>query len=481
MKTEDLDRLVHEALADQARGVRFDGWRPEVASRPRRGFPSRARRIAVLAVAAAVVAAGIAVPLALLSGLRRHPPPPARVTQTPADLWGRSFVSQAITENGVPRPLVPETRLEVVFRRTSIGWEAGCNSSGGDLEATEDHLLVSNVVSTLIGCPDDLAQQDSWLSRFFVSDPSWMLEGDRLTLMSDDTVIELQEQGAQTTTYADGDDGIAITVPASWTFREDPAPLVAEPRTLLGVGTWAFPIGGACEPFAALRDLPDDGAFVWLIEYRGSHGPESAFIPRPDHFEFGDRYGRDYTCSGIQPAYQIRFTDEGRYFQLEIAFGPNAPDSVRTETLRALDSIEVTAPVPEECPADTGPWSDPNCPEQAWVRAVIDDAGYEIIGDTGSALVARAPDTGFYVWANREERLATEPTSRQAIAAEGYEPWERVGTTEVFTDGIRAAWTVQGMHCWIEGGPVDDLPPIAAIAPVVRASERVDYDAIDTR
>jgi heat shock protein HslJ len=51
--------------------------------------------------------------------------------QTADDLWGRTFVSVAVTEDGEPRPLIPGTRIELTFGQREdeggIRWKAGCN------------------------------------------------------------------------------------------------------------------------------------------------------------------------------------------------------------------------------------------------------------------------------------------------------------------------------------------------------------------
>jgi hypothetical protein len=88
-----------------------------------------------------------------------------------------------------------------------------------------------------------------------------------------------------TVTHLDAVDGLAVTLPESWDFEEEPTQPI-EPENVLAARSWAFPRGGVCAPFAALRELPPDGAFLWLIEY---HGPQQLddFVPRPERFEAG--------------------------------------------------------------------------------------------------------------------------------------------------------------------------------------------------
>jgi heat shock protein HslJ len=124
---------------------------------------------------------------------------PGPTTRPPSarDLLDRAFISAEATENGKPRPLVPGTHIRVAFfeqpkGRRRVGWRAGCNGYGGDVEFTDNRLLIGLIAGTLIGCSDELSEQDQWLGHFFSSDPKWRLSDDRLVLSSADTVIELE-------------------------------------------------------------------------------------------------------------------------------------------------------------------------------------------------------------------------------------------------------------------------------------------------
>jgi heat shock protein HslJ len=116
--------------------------------------------------------------------------------QAPGDLWGRTFISTAVTEDGESRPLAPDTRIAVTFNEREdqgvVGWQAGCNTFGADVEITADSLVVGVIAGTEIGCADDLHAQDEWLAGFFGSDPRWRLSNHRLILTSDETMIELE-------------------------------------------------------------------------------------------------------------------------------------------------------------------------------------------------------------------------------------------------------------------------------------------------
>jgi hypothetical protein len=161
-----------------------------------------------------------------------------------------------------------------------------------------------------------------------------------------------------------------------------------------------------------------------------------------------------------------------------------ADDRVRGEVLAAMDDLEVTAPIPASCPHDFGPWSDPDCPEPTWVRAVVEKAGFQVTGDTGSALeVANGDEPGFSIWAFTPD-TDEPPWDRgfeQVLADENYEWWRGWGT-DVYFDGTRVVWFDAEWDLVVYlSATLDELPSEDVVEAVVRASLQVEYDAIDTR
>jgi hypothetical protein len=276
--------------------------------------------------------------------------------------------------------------------------------------------------------------------------------------------------------HADLDDGLSITIPAAWTFHQDPSG-PAEPRTILAVGSYALPIGGECAPAFAQRELPPDGALFWLIEWRD---PTFAFPTRPPSFELDEGTHGFYECS-VTSSYLIRFEEKSRYFQIHVSLGERAPDSVASEVLRALESIAVTAPVPDACPPEVASSGDPDCPEYAWLHAIVEAAGYEVTGNTGSAVVGNGGGVEFVIWTTE-----ADPDDEYVVPPEpGYDERIYHRQTEaddlvVFTDGIRSVWTAQGFHLWVDAN-VEGSVPTEVLRALAKASLRVDYDAIDTR
>jgi hypothetical protein len=506
---KDVDTLVREHLRREAQAVRFDAarWNDRVTERRRRPRLPGVRALGV-AAAALLLVAGVAVPLFLVSGLGGGPAvvPGGRSIgdyglriDLPQDWDGRvrgplgTVFGPHLHAANFPLPqadddVASRARAGMTDEQVTIVVIDVTTALARDVRGPQEPYEPIELPVRLR--PEDFTDRveavdpDHSFARrsFSVADRSfqvWMEFGtdpapERLVGEANAVLASLSiEPVGETSSYqrhVDLDDALAITIPSAWTFHQDPTQPI-EPKNVFAVGSWDFPRGGVCAPFDALDDLPPDGVFLWLIEYHGTPDRSDDFVPRPQRFDLADfRYG-ETACYAPDPQYQLRFQEAGRFFQWQVVLGPAASDSLELEVLRALDSLEVMAPVPEGCPADTGPWADPDCPWSAWTREVVERAGQQVTGDTGSALRAEVDGIEFFIWTTD-----TGPPP----ADEGYEPSFRVDETTIYTDGVRIAWQAQGFTIWVEvdvGGPV----PREAIEDLVRASLDVDYDTIDTR
>lgn len=150
-------------------------------------------------------------------------------------------------------------------------------------------------------------------------------------------------------THEDPYDGISILTPPGWSFLQNPSGPVAPP-TRFAIGSYRIQPGGQCAPTNALDALPSDGALAWVLEYgtRGTLG--SDFPPRPARFSLDPSSLASYECSGRHATYMFRFQDQGRYFQVHVAFGERATRTVRDEMLAALSSLVVDRCPPAQPP-----------------------------------------------------------------------------------------------------------------------------------
>jgi heat shock protein HslJ len=109
-------------------------------------------------------------------------------------LASRTFLSVAVTDGGVARPLVAGTRIRLDFRATDIGASAGCNSIGGTYRIEDGRLIFEGGSMTEMGCDQDRDAQDQWLVQLLGSRPAVRLVGDELTLESGSIVVRLLDR-----------------------------------------------------------------------------------------------------------------------------------------------------------------------------------------------------------------------------------------------------------------------------------------------
>jgi hypothetical protein len=125
------------------------------------------------------------------------------------------------------------------------------------------------------------------------------------------------------------------------------------------------------------------------------------------------------------------------------------------------------------CPpaARHGPWT--ACVEAEWVSRVAEAAGYRVVDETGSALVAEGDGDSFYIWTTRH---AIVPPIEKIVKEEG---WEELGTASGVTiygdERLWRWWSTDDTIFWIKAGPYETstVPDVGELDRLVAASVRL--------
>jgi hypothetical protein len=134
---------------------------------------------------------------------------------------------------------------------------------------------------------------------------------------------------------------VTIQTPPGWAYIANPVPH-APWRVWFAVGTWRFPPGGgSCGPETALRSLPPKGALIWVSELHPGGLLPRSFPRQPARFTLRGLAPHRYSCSSSRPSYLWQFHSDHRWFQAQIAFGPEASAATRANALQSLSSLRV--------------------------------------------------------------------------------------------------------------------------------------------
>lgn len=112
-----------------------------------------------------------------------------------ATLAGRTFLSTAV----IGRELVADTTVRIEFGEAgpeqSVRLSAGCNSLFGIAQWTgRDHLVVSNMGGTEMGCPEPRMAQDDWLGSVLQAGVDVGVDGSTITLKGTDATVTLLDR-----------------------------------------------------------------------------------------------------------------------------------------------------------------------------------------------------------------------------------------------------------------------------------------------
>jgi heat shock protein HslJ len=103
---------------------------------------------------------------------------------------GRTFVSTAVEGQQIPGG----GPMTLTFADGKISASSGCNSANGTVDLANGILHVGTLASTLMACPDERGQADSWQDKVLTSLPKWRLDDSTLTLTGKDITVTLLDK-----------------------------------------------------------------------------------------------------------------------------------------------------------------------------------------------------------------------------------------------------------------------------------------------
>lgn len=103
--------------------------------------------------------------------------------QAAAAKSGGELAGQYVAD-GLPSPFGESDSLSITIDGNHIAFGATCNTMSGSLEQSGSQLHVSDIGTTLKGCTEAGQAQDQWLNDFFAAGPSYVIDGNNITLQS---------------------------------------------------------------------------------------------------------------------------------------------------------------------------------------------------------------------------------------------------------------------------------------------------------
>jgi len=132
---------------------------------------------------------------------------------------------------------------------------------------------------------------------------------------------------------------VSVDLPAGWIGKNDPVPSSSAPRVVTAYGIWDFPTGGDCGPEPALGDLPRDASLVWVVEHADSGYAGDFYSPGPGFSIDLQTPPARWACAAGAPSRMYLFRVAGRFFEIHIAFGPDANEETIGQANGVITSL----------------------------------------------------------------------------------------------------------------------------------------------
>ena len=138
---------------------------------------------------------------------------PASDIVTGDTLIDQTYLSTSVTGH----ELVAGSEITMSFTADTVSINAGCNTMNGTYSLEGGALKVGqDLQMTMMGCPEDLMAQDTWLAGFLQAGPTITATGRGVALEHDGVIVELEPEASG---GAGGSEGAAGLVGPTWTVH----------------------------------------------------------------------------------------------------------------------------------------------------------------------------------------------------------------------------------------------------------------------
>jgi len=109
------------------------------------------------------------------------------------NLANTKWVLSSMDIGGTQRLPVPRAQPTLEFSATDASGKTGCNSFGGPYTVQGDKLNLGQLIQTMMGCPDDVMQQEKDYMAALNAIQSFAINGKQLTITSSTGILHFTQ------------------------------------------------------------------------------------------------------------------------------------------------------------------------------------------------------------------------------------------------------------------------------------------------
>jgi hypothetical protein len=278
--------------------------------------------------------------------------------------------------------------------------------------------------------------------------------------------------------------GVQASLPGGWDGRW--YYIQGYTRPVIRLATFTLPATDDIQASGARAAMQEGDVLVGLTEYSSicpCPGFDRANLPlslAPEDFENPYDVWNELPpqSDAVPPGHDLArrtFESNHRSFDLWVEFGHDPASQQAQEAVNAVlaslligDYEEPTQP-DGICRGEYGPSKDPDCPWTIWIKAVLSEAGFDVVDSPQEqTLIGEGDGARFFIW-----------TKEAPVPPGGY-PHPRYAEVDgvvIYGGQQDLLWRVQGLEVRLAPGPdgTDRIPDKEGVVRLVRATMEVPY------